>query len=157
MNINKYIAGVISLCIASAMFSSCQKNAVVEDNAVLVSTAGMPTPALNATAPDTAIPEGWALFPKPKENSMEARCGNYSRSEWKVETENGRIKISPDDWKRAREAELGKLPVKIREIIESNKDIRNAGTAQPAIMSSLLKTAGWSARTRVNGAESCRW
>jgi hypothetical protein len=124
MKIDKYIIGVISFCIASAIFSSCQKSAAVEDNTVLISTIEMPAPV---STPDTSIPEGWVIFPKPKENSKEARCGNYSRKEWKVEIENGRIKISPDDWKRAREAELGKLPAKVREIIESSKDIRNVG------------------------------
>jgi hypothetical protein len=116
MKTYKYFSYAILLCISCIAFSACQQ---VPDDAVLVNAIGMPTPA--PPAPDTSVPEGWVLFPKPRDNSKESQCANYSRSEWRVETENGRIKISLN--KREDHDELAKLPANIREQVESQHNI----------------------------------
>jgi hypothetical protein len=125
MKTHKYFPYAILLCITAIAFSSCQQSAVVPDDAVLVNAAGMPTPV--SPAPDTSVPEGWAFFPKPRDNSKESLCANYSRNEWRVETENGRIKISPN--KRGDKDELAKLPENVREFVEKNMTVGN-GTGQ---------------------------
>jgi hypothetical protein len=125
MKMTRDFSYAILLCIPTIALSSCQQTAAVPDDAVLVNTTLMPPPA--SPAPDTSVPEGWVLFPKPKDNSKESLCANYSRGEWRVETENGRIKISPN--KRGDKDELAKLPGNVREYVEKNRTVGN-GTGQ---------------------------
>lgn len=118
MKIFRYFACAI-LLFAGLLFSSCMKSETALLSAVEIpQTTPVPTP-------DVSIPEGWALFPKPKQNSKEAQCANYSMKEWGVEIEKGQIKISPSDPARARNRETEKLPAKLREYIGSAKNIGN--------------------------------
>lgn len=82
---------------------------------------GKPETVSSGIKKDFSIPEGWILFPKPKENSREMQCANYSQTEWKVAAENGNLKISKytDD----KDEQFKKLPLELRNIVLKNRNI----------------------------------
>jgi hypothetical protein len=108
--------------------SSCLTGEPVQDELVAPPPVNEMSQTTPLPTPDRSLPDGWALSRKPKEDSLEAQCGNYSRKEWKVETENGQVKISPAPH-GGKVDEIAKVPAKIREFVEKHRAPGN-GTGQ---------------------------
>ncbi|HEX8370055.1 MAG TPA: hypothetical protein VF604_16025 [Pyrinomonadaceae bacterium] len=74
------------------------------------------------STPDPSIPEGWVLFPSPKENSAARDCANRAiENERKIENENGNVKISKYVYKD--DEQTNKLPAELRKQILRNRNL----------------------------------
>ena len=72
--------------------------------------------------PDFSVPNGWVLFPKPKADSREMHCANWSvNNEWKVASESGKLTVSKYVYKD--DEQFWKLPASLKEHILKNRNI----------------------------------
>ncbi len=111
---------IFSLTLAAYSFAlfSCRENSLAQSEKLQTADSSKQS----APPRDFSIPEGWTLFPKPKEDSPEMRCGNYAvDKEWRVETENGNLKISKYSYND--DEQIGKLPSNLRQIILKDRNI----------------------------------
>lgn len=107
------LAIFISLLIACVKSESTQN----EITPVVDKTVSPETTSVS----DISIPDGWVLFPTPKENSAEIRCANRAENEQKVENDNGKVKFSK--YVYLEDEQLSKLPAKLKEQILKNRNI----------------------------------
>ena len=120
MKIYKIILFLILAAYSSALFS-CQENNLAQSEKLLTTNESKQS-APSSPPMDFAIPEGWVLYSTPKENSREIQCANNSRKEWKVEAENGNLKISKYAYEENEQ--IKKLPPNLQEIISKNRNIK---------------------------------
>ncbi len=119
-NMKIYQISFLVLVFSFAILSCKESNAIADNNFPKVKEINSTAKSTSLT--DFSIPDGWVLFPKPSENSEERQCGNYSiDKEWKVETENGDLKISKYTYEE--DEQIKKLPLSVREIISKNRNI----------------------------------
>ena len=117
---NKITFFLILAAYSFALFS-CEKNSLAQSEKIpAVDNSRQSVPS--APPNDFSVPKGWTLFPKPKEGSPEMRCANYSvEREWKVETENGNLKISK--YAYSADEQIEKLPLNLRQTILKNRNV----------------------------------
>lgn len=115
-----YQVSILVLVFSFAILSCKESNAVTDNNFPKVKEINSTAKSTSLT--DFSIPDGWVLFPKPSENSKERQCANYSNDkEWKVETENGNLKISKYAYEE--DEQIKKLPLNLQQIVAKNRNI----------------------------------
>lgn len=120
MKISKLVI-FLTLNVCSLTLFSCKENNLVQSNEFRLvgetNQVAEPTPST-----DFSIPDGWFLFPNPKPNSVERQCANYSiKREWKVETDNGNLKISKYAYDASEQ--IKNLPPNLQKVVSKNRNI----------------------------------
>lgn len=109
----KILRNTIFILAFALVFISCKLESSAQNNKTQATDSDLQN--------NFSIPEGWNLFPKPKENSREIQCANKSvKNEWKVEIEDGHLKISKHSY-QANE-QLKKLPINLQNTISKNRN-----------------------------------